>query len=164
MRLIDGDYIKDWASKVYNSYNSTMATAEGKRGIDLCFKRQEVYKLVCDIAKSAPEIDPETLPIVQELIAEIADREDVSIIQHNEIHELRDTIKKLKDDIAQCKPVVHAHWVPSEDFGCGVDVYKCSKCGRKIYVPSLLCLDEMGVIKNFPYCHCGAKMDKVIEE
>lgn len=112
----------------------------------------------------APTIKPETLLIVQELIAEIADREDVSIIQHNEIHELRDTIKKLKDDIAQCKPVVHAHWVPIYDFGFGVDTYKCSKCGRKIYVPSLLCLDEMGVIKNYPYCHCGAKMDEVIEE
>ena len=33
--------------------------------------------------------------------------------------------------------------------------YECSECGRVIY-------DEHDNLKNFPYCHCGAKMVGII--
>lgn len=32
--------------------------------------------------------------------------------------------------------------------------YKCSECGRLIHTR------ESGLLKNYPYCHCGAKMQK----
>lgn len=32
------------------------------------------------------------------------------------------------------------------------DFYQCSECGRMIHVK------QTDSIKNYPYCHCGAKM------
>ena len=38
------------------------------------------------------------------------------------------------------------------------DYYICSECGRKIH---LLYPD---IISNYPYCHCGARMESEVEE
>ena len=44
------------------------------------------------------------------------------------------------------------HWI-IVDKGLKVTSYKCSECGRTVR-------DDTGydVIKDYPYCHCGAKM------
>ena len=34
----------------------------------------------------------------------------------------------------------------------GMAYYKCSECGRLIHA------EESGLLKNYPYCHCGADM------
>lgn len=36
----------------------------------------------------------------------------------------------------------------------GMAYYKCSECGRLIHA------EESGLLKNYPYCHCGATMRK----
>lgn len=80
-----------------------------------------------------PTINPETLPIVQELRAKLA----------------------------ECEPVVHAHWIDEKPAWEMVDGWpkqipqkkRCSRCEKtnKNYAP--------------PYCpHCGAKMDEDTEE
>ena len=37
--------------------------------------------------------------------------------------------------------------------GCGVEYFACSACKRAIEV------DPEHTLKDFPYCHCGAKME-----
>lgn len=46
------------------------------------------------------------------------------------------------------EPVKHGHWIIIDD----VEKFlaKCSECGR---------VEDTRLIENYPYCHCGAKMD-----
>ena len=54
---------------------------------------------------------------------------------------------------ADVVPVRHGTWLPIVSYN---NTYKCSECGR-------LLVDIMDglkmVAKNYPYCHCGAKMN-----
>lgn len=68
----------------------------------------------------------------------------------------------------EVKPVVHAAWLPvceMWDDGVECDEYwyvKCSRCGMANYnVDTYQLMDgNLGDVKReFPYCHCGAKMD-----
>ncbi len=86
------------------------------------------------VIEELPPIDPETLPIVRELRARIAELEN-----------------KLKE----CEPVIHAHWEDMEPENTDEEhEYRCSKC--LVYAtihPALL--------HNAKFCHgCGAKMDE----
>ena len=51
------------------------------------------------------------------------------------------------------------HWVKEESI-CGWDgrSYQCSECGRSIHLDT-----EMEDLEDYPYCHCGAKMQEVKE-
>lgn len=65
--------------------------------------------------------------------------------------------KEQIDEIptADVAPVVHAKWVGlAYDFLGGKFVYACSRCDRQIKIY------HREDFKDFPYCHCGAKMDK----
>ena len=58
---------------------------------------------------------------------------------------------------ANVEEVKHGHWM----FEFTLDnsnFYRCSLCGRQ---ESLLTKESPG--EYFPYCHCGAKMDEVME-
>jgi len=60
---------------------------------------------------------------------------------------------------ADAAPVIHAKWVSlAYDFFSGKFVYACSRCDRRIKVY------HREDTKDYPYCHCGAKMDERIEE
>lgn len=53
-------------------------------------------------------------------------------------------------------PVIHAHWkIFHTDFGL---VAECTNCKRHIVV------DYAFQLKDYLYCHCGAKMDKQEDE
>jgi len=55
---------------------------------------------------------------------------------------------------ADVQPVVHAYWIhDGGGYDGRDDFYHCSKCGRTI---NMICGDKL---ENYPYCHCGAKMD-----
>lgn len=66
--------------------------------------------------------------------------------------------RKLCDGIEDCETVEaepkHGLWIEDEK-GAKVTAYKCSECGRVVW-------DDTGydVSEDYPYCHCGAKMDK----
>lgn len=55
------------------------------------------------------------------------------------------------------EPVRHGRWVfdgaRANEDGDFVYDYICYDCGRSITV------EYMGEFKEYPYCHCGAKMD-----
>ena len=66
-----------------------------------------------------------------------------------------------KQDVAAIKALPsaerHGRWLV-QDKGIIVTSYRCSECGRVVR-------DDTGydVSIDYPYCHCGAKMDEVEE-
>lgn len=62
-------------------------------------------------------------------------------------------IRKLPTIDAE--PVVHAHWIENYKNCFAERYYKCSKCQREIKV-----VTGEKTLLDFPYCHCGAKMDE----
>lgn len=52
-------------------------------------------------------------------------------------------------------PVRHCGWVLVEK-GPERDIYRCPWCGRIIATMFV----ESEVARQFPYCHCGTKMDR----
>ena len=63
-------------------------------------------------------------------------------------------IKEIKGmPTVDAAPVVHGRWDFSGVFG-GNLIYQCNLCGR------IIVLHEHGDLKKeFPHCHCGARMD-----
>lgn len=54
---------------------------------------------------------------------------------------------------ADVAPVIRATWVLTTDFGPS-ELYHCSRCGREE-----VRFGKSSIYKQYPYCHCGAKMD-----
>ena len=54
---------------------------------------------------------------------------------------------------ADVAPVRHATWVLTADFGTS-EFYHCSCCGREE-----VRFGKSSIYEQYPYCHCGAKMD-----
>lgn len=67
MRLIDANYIVEVAERAWDAWSLAMATQDTNMGVNKVIKRQELCKAVKAVAEDAPDIDPETLPIVQQL-------------------------------------------------------------------------------------------------
>ena len=72
--------------------------------------------------------------------------------------------KKDIDNIqyADVEPVTHAHWIPCThvihaDEDCYVR-YVCSRCDREIWINH-----SSENLSDYPYCHCGAKMDEEVK-
>ena len=54
------------------------------------------------------------------------------------------------------------HWINIEDKTDWYDAtYKCSCCGREIITPYEL---KNNLYSDYPYCHCGAKMESEDKE
>lgn len=73
---------------------------------------------------------------------------------------------------ADVAPVVHGKWIKGRTkekvdwlgVRCKVANYSCSICGRMI---NDIDVDGKGLVdtlEDYPYCHCGAKMDKEGQE
>ena len=55
---------------------------------------------------------------------------------------------------ADVVPVVRGRWLPIVSYN---NTYKCSECGRLLVDIT----DGLKMVaKHYPYCHCGAKMDR----
>lgn len=72
------------------------------------------------------------------------------------------TIGCIQEDVekfpnADVAPVRHAHWIKKGVYRDGV-FYKCSACPRGVFTD-----DGISTVKDFPYCHCGARMDEGVE-
>ena len=56
-RLIDANGIAAVAERAYDAWNLAMATADGKREINLVYKMQELCKAVKAVADNCPTVD-----------------------------------------------------------------------------------------------------------
>lgn len=69
---------------------------------------------------------------------------------------------KIVKKIEEAKPEEHATWQPADnnnlyaEVGKEVKFYRCSKCGRLIMTTK--CMDGKN-LNDYPYCHCGARMN-----
>lgn len=115
-RFIDADKYKE---SLFSGYMA--ATVEDDN------RAIAAYEDALGCLDSAPTIDPETLPIVRELRAQLA----------------------------ECKPVVHAHWIRYDD----TDGWNCSSCDYDICG-----YDDNPAEYGVNFCErCGAKMDEATE-
>lgn len=67
-----------------------------------------------------------------------------------------DEVESIIDRVlsADVAPVVHGRWLPIVSYN---NTYKCSECGRLLVDIT----DGLKMVaKHYPYCHCGAKMDR----
>lgn len=67
-----------------------------------------------------------------------------------------DCAESVLDDLssADVAPVRHGRWLPIVSYN---HTYKCSECGRLLVDVT----DGLKTVaKHYPYCHCGARMDK----
>lgn len=54
--------------------------------------------------------------------------------------------------------VIHGRWLLVAKGGC-TSAYECSICRRAVTISSDEDLREKLLMKQYPYCNCGAKMD-----
>lgn len=80
------------------------------------------------------------------------------LIYHSSIAKVLcvNSIKKHIDTIkpADVVPVIHGKWIQQKSILGMTNYYECSECGRVIWLDK-----EMQELDDFPFCHCGAKMD-----
>lgn len=58
-RTIDADKAIEVAQIKYNDWNLAMAAADGRREINLCFKKQELFKAVKAVLDCVPTLTPQ---------------------------------------------------------------------------------------------------------
>ena len=58
-RAIDADKAIEVAQIKYNDWNLAMAAADGQREINLCFKKQELFKAVKAVLECVPTLNPQ---------------------------------------------------------------------------------------------------------
>ena len=62
-RAIDADKAIEVAQIKYNDWNLAMAAADGRREINLCFKKQELFKAVKAVLDCVPTLTPPNEPL-----------------------------------------------------------------------------------------------------
>lgn len=82
-------------------------------------------------------------------------------------------VKVDKLPVVDVEPVRHGRWIElkndpvfQEEYDDNKRVYYCAKCNRYITIDADV-LAEYGdesLYEEFPYCHCGAKMDEKVEK
>lgn len=70
-----------------------------------------------------------------------------------EYHEIKHLLGV--DEISKADTERHAHWIDNGIDYRGANWYKCSNCGRTVCEHYSMVVDE-----EYPYCHCGCKMDE----
>lgn len=80
----------------------------------------------------------------------------------NMFSDANDAMQKSIDTIETLPPVISqpktGHWILNDNQGVqavGCLIYHCSECGREI---SSKYHGKISLLKEYPYCHCGAKM------
>lgn len=96
--------------------------------------------------------------IIEKIRAEISQKSD-SIPWRNNDYDSGFVVALewvLDDVISKYKPVQPkakaGKWIRQKSYSGYTHTYECSECGRTIYA-------EDDDLTDFPYCHCGAKME-----
>lgn len=82
----------------------------------------------------------------------------IAEIKFDEDNKLKELVKKAFLTVIPQEPR-KGHWVLNDNQGVqavGYLTYHCSECGREI---SSKYHGKLSLLKEYPYCHCGAKME-----
>lgn len=81
-------------------------------------------------------------------------KRDIGKTQHQELWHYEQALDEIIQALEQ-EPKI-GHWIYDYEYSDWFDVtYECSCCKRTIIVPYEA---KNEVYKDYPYCHCGAKM------
>ena len=62
----------------------------------------------------------------------------------------------MAETLRNAKVLKKAHWIKEESiYGWDKHSYQCSECGRSIHLDTVV-----EDLYDYPYCHCGAKMEE----
>ena len=88
-----------------------------------------------------------------------ADKIDTRERGNNSQRTMWSNIKKIIDEAPTVEERPQGDWEFYEDDSddTGMAYYRCSVCGRLIHA------EEAKLLKNYPFCHCGANMRKGIQ-
>lgn len=65
----------------------------------------------------------------------------------------------LEAPAAEVEPVRHGRWIVQK-CECISTTFECSECGRTVDASNdYFAKPTEHIAKQYPYCHCGAKMD-----
>lgn len=82
-----------------------------------------------------------------------------AVLQEKVFHNLTDEFYGAMQVLDELEPadvvrVRHGKWLPIVSYN---NTYKCSECGRLLVDIT----DGLKMVaKHYPYCHCGAKMER----
>ena len=102
------------------------------------------------IAIKALEKEPCDDCISREAVEKITWEESSYIDPINALTEVREKVRALPPVTPQQKV---GKWIESKGYDVRDHFYSCSECGRHI---NLICGARLA---DYPYCHCGAKME-----
>lgn len=83
------------------------------------------------------------------------DAEKIKFIEYinGDVTVSKDAVEKIPT--ADVQEVRHAKWIYRGHHEFHGHVFECSVCGRYLFANS-----KEHVYGEYPYCHCGAKMDE----
>ena len=123
------------------------------RGEEPCGKPYEEHKMVLELLEQQSSEDAISRQAVDTLVDELA----------RAISDERCCISRgrstaiIMQDILDLPPITPqpkiGHWIESKGYDDRDHFYTCSECGRNI---NLIC---GATLADYPYCHCGAKME-----
>lgn len=109
--------------------------------------------------KSLENSNSVAINTLEELLKEINDMNISDNCYHNifRLVCVEDVFEKIYEHIKELKEGknnrVIGHWIRQKGIYGLVDTCECSVCGRTIYAKTE---DDL---KDYPYCHCGARME-----
>lgn len=91
-RAIDADKAMEVAQIKYNDWNLAMAAADGQREINLCFKKQELFKAVKAVLDCVPTLTPpmeQKSKLIAQQAAELERRDTLLKEQEAELEQVK---------------------------------------------------------------------------
>jgi len=76
---------------------------------------------------------------------------------NNHLNNMIDSNDIMRFPVSDVEEVKHAKWIYVGHNLCIGFRYECSICKRALWAAC----DQNSVVKEYPYCHCGAKMQSV---
>lgn len=132
--------------------------------------RQAVFDIVDSYSKSQSNIEDVTQDIISDIMALPSVTPQLEKIRVANIYIDEEKFKEICKNATLTilddsnTPTIQPNtgwWINDEDMTNWYDAtYKCSCCGREIIIPYE---SRNDLYKNYPYCHCGAKMQEVEE-
>lgn len=96
-RAIDADKAMEVAQIKYNDWNLAMAAADGQREINLCFKKQELFKAVKAVLDCVPTLTPpmeQKSKLIAQQAAELERRDTLLKEQEAELERMKEIMRE----------------------------------------------------------------------
>lgn len=117
---------------------------------------EDAYEHGYQQARYDYEAQPCEDAIKRESVLNTLDTMDKALDENRTVEAYKELLKECYKELPRVTPKpMMGKWISDlQSYGYGKDDYHCSICGRSIH----LCRPQEQLI-DYPYCHCGAKME-----